>query len=92
MPELWPTATRSMAWPPAMPLVPEARASMRTIMSRAASGCVPPSRPARAPQRQRLQGIADQDGGRLIKGAMAGRAAAAQVIVVHRRQIIVHQS
>ncbi len=38
-----------------------------------------------------LQGVAGQDGGRLVEGAMAGRLAAAQVVVVHRRQVVVHQ-
>src|SRR5690606_14945882 len=40
---------------------------------------------------QRLQGVARQDGGGLVEGAMAGRAPAAQVVVVHGRQVIVDQ-
>ena len=40
---------------------------------------------------QRLQGIARKDGGGLVVGPVAGWAAASEVIVIHRRQVIVHQ-
>ncbi len=40
----------------------------------------------------RLQRIAGEDGGGFIEGAMTGRAAASQIIVVHGRQVIVHQA
>src|SRR6185437_3895593 len=33
---------------------------------------------------KRLQGVADQDRSRFVEGAMAGRAATAQIIIVHR--------
>ena len=40
---------------------------------------------------QDLQRIADEDGGRFIEGAMRRGLAAAQVVIVHRRQIVVNQ-
>ena len=40
---------------------------------------------------QRLQGIAHQHRGGLIERLVTGRPAAAQIIVIHRRQIVVHQ-
>ena len=40
----------------------------------------------------RLQCIADEDGGGFVEGAMTGGAAAAQIVVVHRGQVIVHQA
>ena len=40
---------------------------------------------------QYLQRVAGENGGRLVEGAMRGRLSAPQVIVVHRRQIVVHQ-
>ena len=42
-------------------------------------------------KRQRLQRIAHQQRRRLIIGLVAGRPAAPQIVVVHRRQVIVHQ-
>ncbi|MNS71255.1 hypothetical protein D3C72_1046190 [compost metagenome] len=38
-----------------------------------------------------LQGVAGQDGGRLVIGDVQGRTPAAHVVVVHRRQIVMHQ-
>ncbi len=38
-----------------------------------------------------LQRVTGQDGGGLVEGAVAGRLAAAQVVVIHGRQVIVHQ-
>ena len=43
-------------------------------------------------ERQRLQRVAGEDRGRLVEGLVAGRAAAAQVVVVHRRQVVVDQA
>ena len=37
------------------------------------------------------QRVAGKDGGRLVEGDMQGRAAAADGVVVHRRQIVMHQ-
>ena len=42
-------------------------------------------------ERQRVQAIAGQDRGRLVERLVHGRLAAAQVVVVHRRQIVVDQ-
>ena len=38
-----------------------------------------------------LQRIAGQDGGRFVEGDMGGRLAAAQGVIVHRRQVVMHQ-
>ena len=40
---------------------------------------------------QRLQAVADQQGGRLVVLDVAGRLAAAQHVVVHARQVVMHQ-
>ena len=40
---------------------------------------------------QRQKGVAGQDGGRLVEGDVQGRAPAAQRVVVHRRQVVMHQ-
>ena len=40
---------------------------------------------------QRLQGIAGEDRGGFVEGDVHGRPAAAQGVVVHRRQVVVHQ-
>ena len=40
---------------------------------------------------QRQQGVAGQDRRRLAEHLVAGRPAAAQVVVVHRRQVVVDQ-
>jgi hypothetical protein len=40
---------------------------------------------------ERLQRVAGEDGGRLVERDVAGRLAAAQIVVVHRRQVVVDQ-
>ena len=40
---------------------------------------------------QSLQGITAEDGGRLVKLAVAGGPASAEVIIIHRRQVIMHE-
>ena len=42
-------------------------------------------------ERQREQPVARQDGGGLVERLMSGRSAAPQVVVVHRRQVVVRQ-
>ena len=42
-------------------------------------------------ERKGQQSVTGQNGRRLVEGDMAGGLAAAQVVVVHRRQIVVHQ-
>src|SRR6185437_16899539 len=40
---------------------------------------------------ERQQPVAGENGGRLVEGLVRGRTAAAQVVVVHRRQVVVDQ-
>jgi hypothetical protein len=40
---------------------------------------------------QRQQPVAGQDRGGLVEGLVTGRPAAAQIVVVHGRQVVVHQ-
>ena len=40
---------------------------------------------------QRQQRVAGQDGGRLVEGLVHGRLAAAQIVVVHRRQVVMDE-
>ena len=40
---------------------------------------------------ERLQRVGGEDGGRLVEGPVGGRAAAAHVVVVHGRQVVVDQ-
>ena len=42
-------------------------------------------------ERESLQSVACQDGCRFIEGAMCGRFATAEVIIVHGRQVVMHQ-
>src|SRR5882672_8004278 len=42
-------------------------------------------------EREDLQGVAYQNGGRLIEGAVTGRTAAPEVVVIHGREVIVDQ-
>jgi hypothetical protein len=42
-------------------------------------------------ERQRQQRVPGEDRRRLVEGAVDGRPAAAQVVVVHRRQVVVNQ-
>jgi hypothetical protein len=42
-------------------------------------------------ERQRLQRIPDQQGRRLVERLVAGRPAPTQVVVVHGRQVVVHE-
>ena len=40
---------------------------------------------------ERQQGVAGENRGRLIEGLVHGRLAAPRVVIVHRRQVVVHQ-
>ena len=42
-------------------------------------------------KRQDLQRVSRQDGGRLVEGLVAGRPAPPQVVIVHGRQVVVHE-
>ena len=84
------SATRSIIWPPTMPLHP---AAMRQRGDQFA-----PHRGIAmgVGLRQHLEGqgqetVARQHRGRLVEGLVAGRTAAPQIAVVHRRQIVVDQ-
>ena len=73
-----------------MPPRPAARASPVTSAIRtAASGWV--SGPRQHVEGEREQAVAGEDRGRLVEFLVRGRPAAAQVVVVHRRQVVVHQ-
>jgi hypothetical protein len=80
---------RSSACPPHMPATPLAmpvRNHRQTVAVRhfgiGASLSI---------KRQRLQGISGKNGIRFAKFDVAGRQTATQIVIVHRRQIIVHQ-
>ncbi len=40
---------------------------------------------------QGQQGVAGEDRGRLVEGVVNGRLSAAQVVIVHRRQVVMDQ-
>ena len=84
-----PVLARSIAWPPAMPRDPAAAASARTMSSWPPAWARSAARPDL--ERQALQGVPDQQRGGLAEGDVAGRLAAAQHVVVHARQVVVHQ-
>ncbi|MNC50243.1 hypothetical protein D3C75_994730 [compost metagenome] len=42
-------------------------------------------------ERQALQAIASEDRAGLVKGLVGGRLTTAQVVIVHGRQVVVHQ-
>ena len=69
---------------------PDARASAPTSSMRTAgSGWV--SRPRQDVEGEGQQPVAGEDGGRLVEFLVRGRLAAPQRVVVHGRQIVVHQ-
>ena len=69
-------------------------AARQHAQHRAAVPCAElPRRPLRQHvERQRLQRIAGQDRRAFVERLVAGRPAAAQVVVVHRRQVVVDQA
>ena len=76
-----------------MPPVPMARGEHADHLAGACSrGAVPRGLVGEHREGERLQRIADQHRGALVEGAVAGRAPAPQVVVVHRRQVIVDQA
>ena len=84
------SASMSSIWPPTMPARPAARARPTQSPARDRGVGIGP-RIGENLEGQRLQGVARQNGGRLVEGAVSGRPAAPQVVVVHRRQIVVDQ-
>ena len=71
-----PSAARSSIWPPTMPEAPAARARAATSAMRIVGLGVDPR--AITSNAERQQGVARQDGGRLVEGLVHGRSAAAQ--------------
>ncbi len=74
-----------------MPHVPLASASSSISCKRIAGAAGSAGSSRQHLERQRLQCVAHEERGRLVIGLVAGRSTAAQVIIVHRRQIVVHQ-
>ena len=72
-----------------MPREPLARARVSIMATRIAGrqGLVP----GQDCEGQGLEGVAGEDGGGLVEGLVAGRAAAAQVVVVHGREVVMDQ-
>ena len=90
LPAKRPSAARSSIWPPTMPPSPEARASALTSSMRTAGSgwvCVRD----RMSKAKVKQAVAGEDRGRLVECLVRGRLAAPQVVIVHGRQVVVHQ-
>ena len=83
-----PSAWRSAIWPPTIPPAPAASARPHAHGSRrrAGSDCCATTSKASV-----KQPVAGQDRRRLVERLVAGRPAAPQVVVVHRRQVVVDQ-
>ena len=86
-----PSAARSSICPPAMPPRPERARKLAHQRDRArpASGWVS-SRDENV-EGESEQRVAGEDRGRIVIGLVRGRPAAPQIVVVHRRQIVMHQ-
>ena len=84
------SASISSIWPPAMPFMPEACASSKTRALRtSASAWVSPC--GQNFKCQREQRVSRKYGRRLVKFLVRRGLAAPQVVIIHRRQIIMHQ-
>ena len=77
-------AARSSIWPPAMPPAPAARASESDIEIASSVG--------EDVEGQRQQRVAGEDRRRLVEGLVDRRPAAAEVVVVHRRQVVMDEA
>ena len=73
-----------------MPAGPAARASSATSSERT-NGSSWVAAIGEDLERQRVQRIAGEDRGAFVEGAVHGRLAAAQIVIVHARQIVVDQ-
>ena len=82
-------AARSSACPPAMPPIPAARA--RPATSSRLRRCGKRLSPRRGFEGERQQAVAREDGGRLVEGPVHRRLAAPEIVIVHRRQIVMDQ-
>ena len=83
-------ACMSIIWPPIMPLLPAASASLRRSWQRiSAEGWVSGSRENL--ERECQKRIAGEHGGCLVEGHMNGRPSAPEIVVVHAGQIVMHE-
>ena len=73
-----------------MPPAPAARASSQTSSARISPG-TGHGRIAQYLERERQQGVAGENGGGFVIGAVDGRLAAAQIVVVHAGEIVVDE-
>ena len=85
-----PSAARSSIWPPAMPASPAGAGKPEDEVA-PHRGVGMNRRIGEALEGERLERVAGEDRRRLVEGAMDARLAAAQVVVVHRRQIVVDE-
>ena len=85
-----PSPARSSIWPPTMPPMPDARASARVSNSRTVGSRVD-FVAGDDVEGERQQPVAGQDRGGVVGLLVQGRPAAAQIAVVHRRQIVMDQ-
>ncbi len=80
----------SRIWPPTMPPAPAPAASSVDEAPQASAGSWWPCS-AQVAEGEGQQGIAGEDGGGFVIGFVDGGAAAAEVVIVHGRQIVVDQ-
>ena len=85
-----PTLARSIAWPPAMPAPPAARAS-RPHRRACSAGATLPSIGRQDLERERLHGVAGEHRLGDAEADVHRRLAAAEDVVVHARQVVVDQ-
>ena len=74
-----------------MPAGPAARASQARILTCACGRVASAAIGGEHLERERLQRVAGEDRGRLVELPVRRGAAAPQIVVVHRRQIVVHE-
>ena len=84
-----PPRDRASARRPCRRAPQHAPAPCTSAMRTAGSGCASGRRDD--VERKRQQAVAGQDRGRLVERLVGGRPAPPQVVVVHRRQVVVHQ-
>ncbi len=86
------TPSMSIIWPPTMPRAPRGHGQARAPARRGSAPSAWVSGWARISKATRLQRVAGQHGGGLVVRLVHGRPAAAQVVVVHARQVVVDQA
>ena len=80
-----------MAWPTAMPSEPLASASSRSMSMRRAAPTVSRSHDAMCANASACSASPRENGRRFVELAVTRRTPAAQVVVVHRREIVVNE-